>query len=152
MTLDHALITKEKEYIESFRNSIPKQLKTKHMSRCQKHFHQTKQSKTINKVSNKYSCSLNLQQPKTASHKDAKDASRKLNKSPYPVNTPANMMLPKKKQNRFQLSLIAKEVPAYIPTEACLMDDLDILTRSDIYKITLKNLYRQRKQAQLEFA
>jgi len=29
-------------------------------------------------------------------------------------------MLPKKKQNRLQLSLIAKEVPAYIPTEEYL--------------------------------
>ena len=33
-----------------------------------------------------------------------------------------------------------------------LMDDLDIPTRSDTYKIALKNLYRQRKQARLEMA
>ena len=72
--------------------------------------------------------------------------------SPYPVNTPANMMLPKKKQNRFQLSFKAKEVPVYIPMEEYLMDDLDIPTRSDTYKIALKNLYRQRKQAHLEIA
>ena len=61
------------------------------------------------------------------------------------------MMLPKKKQNRFQLSFKAKEVPVYIPMEY-LMDDLDIPTRSDTYKIALKNLYRQRKQAHLEIA
>jgi hypothetical protein len=54
------------------------------------------------------------------------------------------MMLPKKKQNRFQLSLMEKEVPVYMPMEEYLMDDLDIPTRSDTYKITLKNLYRQR--------
>ena len=60
------------------------------------------------------------------------------------------MMLPKKKQNRFQLSFKAKEVPVYIPMEEYLMDDLDIPTRSDTYKIALKNLYRQRKQAHLE--
>ena len=59
-------------------------------------------------------------------------------------------MLPKKKQNRLQLSFKAKEVPAYMPIEACLMDDLDIPTRSDKYKIALKNLYRQGKQADLE--
>ena len=57
------------------------------------------------------------------------------------------MMLPKKKQNRFQLSFKAKEVPVYMPMEEFLMDDLDIPTRSDTYKIALKNLYRQRKQA-----
>ena len=61
-------------------------------------------------------------------------------------------MLPKKKQNRFQLSFKAKEVPVYIPMEEYLMDDLDIPTRSDTYKIALKNLYRQRKQARLEMA
>ena len=61
-------------------------------------------------------------------------------------------MLPKKKQNRFQLSFKAKEVPAYMPMEEFLMDDLDIPTRSDTYKIALKNLYRQRKQARLEMA
>jgi len=32
------------------------------------------------------------------------------------------------------------------------MDDLDIPTRSDAYKIALKNPYRQRKQAHLEMA
>ena len=62
------------------------------------------------------------------------------------------MMLPKKKQNRFQLSFKAKEVPVYIPMEEYLMDDLDIPTRSDTYKIALKNLYRQRKQARMEIA
>ena len=61
-------------------------------------------------------------------------------------------MLPKKKQNRFQLSFKAKEVPIYIPMEEYLMDDLDIPTRSDTYKIALKNLYKQRKQAHLEIA
>ena len=75
-----------------------------------------------------------------------------LKNSPYLVNTPVNMMLPKKKQNRFQLSFKAKEVPVYIPMEEYLMDDLDIPTRSDTYKIALKNLYRQRKQARLEMA
>ena len=60
------------------------------------------------------------------------------------------MMLPKKKQNRFQLSFKEKKVPVYIPMEQYLMDDLDIPTRSDTYKIALKNLYRQRKQAHLE--
>ena len=54
------------------------------------------------------------------------------------------MMLLKKKQNRFQLSFKAKEVPVYIPMEEYLMDDLDIPTRSDTYKIALKNLYRER--------
>lgn len=60
------------------------------------------------------------------------------------------MMFPKKKQNRFQLSFKEKEVPVYIPMEQFLMDDLDIPTRSDTYKLALKNLYRQRKQAHLE--
>ena len=60
------------------------------------------------------------------------------------------MMLPKKKQNRFQLSFKAKEVPVYMPIEEYLMDELNIPTRSDTYKIALKNLYRQRKQAHLE--
>ena len=32
------------------------------------------------------------------------------------------------------------------------MDDLGIPTRSDTYKIALKNLYRQRKQTHLEMA
>jgi hypothetical protein len=67
------------------------------------------------------------------------------------VNTPGNMLL-KKKQNRFQLSFKAKEVPAYMPMEEFLMDDLDIPTRSDTYKIGLKNLYRQREQEHLEIA
>ena len=62
------------------------------------------------------------------------------------------MMLPKKKQNRFQLSFKVKDVPVYIPMEEYLMDDLDIPTRSDTCKIALKNLYRQRKQARLEMA
>ena len=62
------------------------------------------------------------------------------------------MMLPKKKQNRFQLSFKEKEVPVYIPMEQYLVDDLDIPTRSDTYKIALKNLYRQRKQSHLEIA
>ena len=59
-------------------------------------------------------------------------------------------MLPKKKQNRFQLSFKAKEIPVYMPMEEFLMDDLDIPTRSDTYKIGLKNLYRQREQEHLE--
>ena len=62
------------------------------------------------------------------------------------------MMLPKKKQNRLQLSFKAREVPVYMPMEEYLMDDLDIPTRSDTYKIALKNLYRQRKQAHVEMA
>ena len=37
-----------------------------------------------------------------------------------------------------------------MPMEEFLMDDLDIPTRSDTYKIALENLYRQRKQAHLE--
>ena len=41
------------------------------------------------------------------------------------------MMLPKKKQNRFQLSFKEKEGPVYIPMEQYLIDDLDIPTRSD---------------------
>lgn len=61
-------------------------------------------------------------------------------------------MFPKKKQNRFQLSFKAKEVPVYKPMEEFLMDDLDIPTISDTYKIALKNLYKQRKQAHLELA
>ena len=62
-------------------------------------------------------------------------------------------MLPKKKQNRFQLCFKAKEVPVYMPMEKFLMDDLYIPTRSDTYKLALKkNLYRQRKQAHLEIA
>ena len=59
-------------------------------------------------------------------------------------------MLPKKKQNQLHLSFKAKEVPVYMPMEEFLMDDLNIPTRSDTYKIALKNLYRQRKQAHLE--
>ena len=59
-------------------------------------------------------------------------------------------MLPKEKQNRFQLSFKAKEVPVYMPMEKFLMDDLDIPIRTDTYKIALKNLYRQRKQTHLE--
>ena len=62
------------------------------------------------------------------------------------------MMSPKKKQNRFQLSFKEKEVSVYIPMEQYLMDDLGIFTRSDTYKIALKNLYRQRKQTHLEMA
>jgi hypothetical protein len=62
------------------------------------------------------------------------------------------MILPKKKQNRFQLPFKAKEVPVYMQREEFLMDDLDIPTRSDTYKIVLKNLYRQRKQARMEIA
>jgi hypothetical protein len=36
--------------------------------------------------------------------------------------------------------------------EEFMMGDLDIPTRSDTYKIALKNLYRQRKQARMEIA
>ena len=60
------------------------------------------------------------------------------------------MMLPKKKQNRFQLSFKEREVPVYLPMEEFLMDDLDIPTRSDTYKIALKHLYQQRKQVRME--
>jgi hypothetical protein len=61
-------------------------------------------------------------------------------------------MFPKKKQNRFQRSFKAKEVPVFMPMEEFLMDDLDIPTRSDTYKIALKSLYRQRKQTRMEIA
>jgi len=61
------------------------------------------------------------------------------------------MLFPKKKQNRFQLSYKEKEVPIYMPMEEFLMKDLGIPTRSDTYKIALKNLYQQRKQARLEY-
>ena len=37
-----------------------------------------------------------------------------------------------------------------MPMDEYQMDDLDIRTRSDTYKIALKNLYRQRKQAHLD--
>ena len=67
-----------------------------------------------------------------------------------PIKYTTNMMFPKKKQNRFQLSFKEKEVPLYLPMEEFLMEDLGIPTRSDTYKIALKNLYRQRKQARLE--
>ena len=93
---------------------------------------------------------MHLKRPKTASQEDSSGASRNPKKSPYPVNTPVKTMFPKKKQNRFQLSFKTKEVPVYMPMEEFLMDDLDIPTRSDTYKIALKNLYRQRKQAHLE--
>ena len=89
---------------------------------------------------------------KTATHEDTKGASRKPKKSLYPLNTLVNTMFQKKKQNRFQLSFNSKEVPVYMPMEEFLMEDLDIPTRSDTYKIALKNLYRQRKQAHLEIA
>ena len=39
-----------------------------------------------------------------------------------------------------------------MPMEEFLMVDLDIPTRSDTYKIGLKNLYRQREQEHLEIA
>jgi len=69
-----------------------------------------------------------------------------------PTKYTTNMMFPKKKQNRFQLSFKEKEVPLYLPMEEFLMEDLGIPTRSDTYKIALKNLYRQRKQERLEIA
>ena len=93
---------------------------------------------------------MHLKRRKTASQEDSRGASRNPNQTPYPLNTLINMMFPKKKQNRFQLSFKEKEVPVYLPMEEFLMDDLDIPTRSDTYKIALKNLYRQRKQARLE--
>ena len=93
---------------------------------------------------------MHIKRPKTAIYEDSNGASRDFKQIPYPLNTPVNMMLPKKTQNRFQLSFKAKEVPVYIPMEEFLMNDLDIPTRSDTYKIALKNLYRQRKQAHLE--
>ena len=62
------------------------------------------------------------------------------------------MMFPRKKQNRFQLSFKEKEVPVYKEMEDFLVEDLCIPTRSDTYKIALKNLYRQRKQVQMELA
>ena len=37
-----------------------------------------------------------------------------------------------------------------MPMEEFLMDDLDIPTRSDTYKIALKHLYQQRKQVRME--
>lgn len=60
------------------------------------------------------------------------------------------MIFPKKKQNRFQMSFKQKEVSIYLPMEEFLMDDLGIVTRSETYKIALKNLYRQRKLALME--
>lgn len=60
------------------------------------------------------------------------------------------MIFPKKKQERFQLSFKKKEVPIYIPMEEFLMKDLGIPTRSDVYKLALKNLYKQRKQVLME--
>ena len=61
------------------------------------------------------------------------------------------MIFPKKKQERFTLSFKRKEVPIYVPMEEFLMDDLGIPTRSDVYKLALKNLYKQRKQVLMEF-
>ena len=69
---------------------------------------------------------MHIKRPKTASYEDSNGASRDLKQIPYPLNTPVNMMLPKKTQNRFQLSFKAKEVPVYIPMEEFLMNDLDI--------------------------
>jgi len=43
-------------------------------------------------------------------------------------------------------------VTIYMPMEQFSMDDLDIPTRSDTYKLALKNLYGQRKQVHLEMA
>jgi|TARA_Y100000015_G_C2327124_1_gene59408 hypothetical protein len=60
------------------------------------------------------------------------------------------MIFPKKKQERFTLSFKRKEVPIYVPMEEFLMDDLGIPTRSDVYKLALKNLYKQRKQVLME--
>ena len=109
-----------------------------------------KWGETIKEASNRYRRSLHLQRPKTAGDKDSKCSSIDHKQIPNPLNTPANMMLPKEKQNRFQLSFKAKEVPVYMPMEKFLMDDLDIPIRTDTYKIALKNLYRQRKQTHLE--
>lgn len=61
------------------------------------------------------------------------------------------MLFPKKKQNRFQLSYKAKELPIYLPMEEFLMQDLGIPTRSDTYKLALKNLYLQRKQSKIQY-
>ena len=93
---------------------------------------------------------MHLWRPKTATHEDSRGTSRDQKQIPLTFNTPVKTMFPKKKQNRFQLSFKTKEVPVYMPMEEFLMDDLDIPTRSDTYKIALKNLYRQRKQAHLE--
>ena len=60
------------------------------------------------------------------------------------------MIFTKKKQERFTLSFKRKEVPIYVPMEEFLMDDLGIPTRSDVYKLALKNLYKQRKQVLME--
>lgn len=62
------------------------------------------------------------------------------------------MLFPKKKQNRFQLSYKAKELSIYLPMEEFLMEDLGIPTRSDTYKLALKNLYLQRKQSKIQYA
>ena len=61
-----------------------------------------------------------------------------------------NMLFPRKKQNRFQLSFKGKEVPIYLPMEKYLMEKLGITTRSDTYKKSLKHLYQTIKKAEIE--
>ena len=60
------------------------------------------------------------------------------------------MLFPKKKQNRYQLSYKEKEVPIYYPMLDYLMDDLQLVNKSDVYKIAVKHLYQQRKHAKME--
>ena len=60
------------------------------------------------------------------------------------------MLFPKKKQNRYQLSYETKEVPIYTPMMEYLMDDLQMVNKSDVYKFALKYLYQQRKHAKME--
>tara|TARA_Y100001968_G_scaffold14044_1_gene11372 strand:+ start:2148 stop:2336 length:189 start_codon:yes stop_codon:yes gene_type:complete len=57
------------------------------------------------------------------------------------------MLIPRTKQNRFQLSYKKKEVPILIPMEESLMEDLGIATRSDLHKYAIKFLHSTRKQS-----
>ena len=62
----------------------------------------------------------------------------------------SEMLFPKKKQNRYQLSYKEKEVPIYYPMLDYLMDDLQLVNKSDVYKVAVKHLYQQRKHAKME--
>ena len=60
------------------------------------------------------------------------------------------MLFHKKKQNRYQLSYKAKEIAIYYPMLDYLMDDLQMVNKSDVYKFAVKHLYQQRKHAKME--
>ena len=60
------------------------------------------------------------------------------------------MLFPKKKQNRYQLSCKEKEVPIYYPMLDYFMDDLQLVNKSDVYKVAVKHLYQQRRHAKME--